>query len=166
MGRSRCGPPLFTPTCLVEYNYFPFLKRTSSQRKNGWGKGKIMGSLLSSLFNSGEEQHPNKNSRVIAIHSMTNWDEHWTANKQDSNNLVSDLILCISPSFFFFKDPFTSNIGNQSVNPQMLIDFTAKWCGPCRFIGPTFEAFSAQYTGVAFLKVDVDELPVLNCLIL
>merc|ERR1712137_1097627 len=40
----------------------------------------------------------------------------------------------------------------------LVVDFTATWCGPCKIIGPKFEAFSkdAQYSGMEFIKVDVD----------
>ncbi|XP_045157640.1 thioredoxin-like [Mercenaria mercenaria] len=37
------------------------------------------------------------------------------------------------------------------------VDFTASWCGPCKMIGPKFEAFSTEYTNIIFIKVDVDE---------
>jgi len=30
-------------------------------------------------------------------------------------------------------------------------------CGPCRMIGPVFEALSPNYSTIVFLKVDVDE---------
>jgi thiol-disulfide isomerase/thioredoxin len=42
----------------------------------------------------------------------------------------------------------------------MVIDFSASWCGPCRFIEPAFKEMASRYTDVAFVKIDVDELAV------
>lgn len=39
-----------------------------------------------------------------------------------------------------------------------LIDFTAKWCGPCRVMKPTLGALETEYAGrVRIVPVDVDE---------
>eukprot|EP00199_Chlamydomonas_sp_CCMP681_P003390 CAMPEP_0119105128 /NCGR_PEP_ID=MMETSP1180-20130426/3182_1 /TAXON_ID=3052 ORGANISM="Chlamydomonas cf sp, Strain CCMP681" /NCGR_SAMPLE_ID=MMETSP1180 /ASSEMBLY_ACC=CAM_ASM_000741 /LENGTH=177 /DNA_ID=CAMNT_0007090111 /DNA_START=37 /DNA_END=571 /DNA_ORIENTATION=- len=38
----------------------------------------------------------------------------------------------------------------------IVIDFTAKWCGPCKFIAPHYEEMAKQNPGVTFLKVDID----------
>lgn len=43
---------------------------------------------------------------------------------------------------------------------QVVIDFTASWCGPCRFIAPILAEMAKKIPHVIFLKVDVDELKV------
>ncbi|XP_063776818.1 thioredoxin-like [Pseudophryne corroboree] len=39
----------------------------------------------------------------------------------------------------------------------LVIDYTAKWCGPCQKIAPVFEALADKYPCVLLYKVDVDE---------
>ncbi|KZV18707.1 hypothetical protein F511_40241 [Dorcoceras hygrometricum] len=40
----------------------------------------------------------------------------------------------------------------------MVVNFTASWCAPCRFIEPAINEIAAKYTDVDFIKIDVDEL--------
>mmetsp|Transcript_8773 Transcript_8773/g.13585 ORF Transcript_8773/g.13585 Transcript_8773/m.13585 type:complete len:170 (+) Transcript_8773:139-648(+) len=44
-------------------------------------------------------------------------------------------------------------------NQLVVIDFTASWCGPCKFISPVFSELADSINDVVFLKVDVDENP-------
>ena len=41
-------------------------------------------------------------------------------------------------------------------NRNIIIDFTASWCGPCQRIGPVFSELSEKYSNVVCIKVDVD----------
>ncbi|KAF5741018.1 thioredoxin H7-like [Tripterygium wilfordii] len=46
-------------------------------------------------------------------------------------------------------------------NKLLVIEFTATWCGPCRYLEPAMTEFAAKYsTDVDFIKIDVDDLPV------
>jgi|TARA_B110000211_G_C14035317_1_gene534224 thioredoxin 1 len=41
-------------------------------------------------------------------------------------------------------------------NSTVIIDFTAKWCGPCQDIAPVFEELSKKNPGITCIKIDVD----------
>ena len=40
-------------------------------------------------------------------------------------------------------------------NPQILVDFYANWCGPCKMIAPILEELAAE--GHVIAKVDTDQ---------
>ncbi|XP_039096848.1 thioredoxin domain-containing protein 8 isoform X5 [Hyaena hyaena] len=39
----------------------------------------------------------------------------------------------------------------------VVVEFSAKWCGPCKRIYPLIHAMSLQYRNVMFANVDVDD---------
>ncbi|KAK4426183.1 Thioredoxin H2 [Sesamum alatum] len=47
---------------------------------------------------------------------------------------------------------------SKQLNKLIVVDFSATWCGPCKFMEPVFNNLSAKYSDVDFVKIDVDEL--------
>ncbi|MBA0697511.1 hypothetical protein Goari_021050, partial [Gossypium aridum] len=47
----------------------------------------------------------------------------------------------------------------KETSQLMVIDFSASWCGPCKFMEPVLNDMAAKFTEVQFVKLDVDELP-------
>ncbi|CAH7670773.1 thioredoxin-like protein [Phakopsora pachyrhizi] len=46
---------------------------------------------------------------------------------------------------------------NSHNNSIIVIDFHAKWCGPCHAIAPVYESLSKEFKSLTFTRCDVDE---------
>ncbi|KAL2510188.1 Thioredoxin H2 [Forsythia ovata] len=47
---------------------------------------------------------------------------------------------------------------SKQTSKLIVIDFTASWCGPCRYMEPAINEFAEKYSDAEFIKIDVDEL--------
>lgn len=60
----------------------------------------------------------------------------------------------MQPNFFIPQN--TEELNNILSNDIIIIDFFAKWCAPCKIIGPIFEKLSNDFPNATFIKVDVE----------
>lgn len=44
----------------------------------------------------------------------------------------------------------------------VIVDFSAKWCGPCRMLSPVLENISKENKEIKITKIDVDESPLVS----
>ncbi|XP_051144589.1 thioredoxin H2-like [Andrographis paniculata] len=46
---------------------------------------------------------------------------------------------------------------SKQTSKLIVINFTASWCGPCKYMYPALDEFAEVYKDVDFIKIDVDE---------
>lgn len=44
-----------------------------------------------------------------------------------------------------------------SKSGNVVVDFYADWCGPCKMLGPVLESIAERYPNINFVKVNVDD---------
>lgn len=45
------------------------------------------------------------------------------------------------------------------LDKNVVVDFYADWCGPCKILGRNFETLENVYPSITILKVNVDDFP-------
>lgn len=57
----------------------------------------------------------------------------------------------------------TFDIEVVNSNLPVLVDFSASWCGPCRFVNPVIDKLAEEYKDkVKVVKLDVDDAPTMS----
>ena len=49
------------------------------------------------------------------------------------------------------------NITKENFESDVLLDFFAAWCGPCRMIGPVIDEIAEENEDIVVGKIDVDK---------
>ena len=65
-------------------------------------------------------------------------------------------VCLIKMKYLTSLDEFRTAIEGDAL---VVIDYSARWCGPCKVIAPYYESLAATYPEVLFYKVDVDDAP-------
>ncbi|KAG2253770.1 hypothetical protein Bca52824_083906 [Brassica carinata] len=82
--------------------------------------------------------------------------------KRDNGHLASSPIYLrtksASPLLWKSRTRISGNLDRlnalKDTNKLLVIDFTAKWCGPCKSLEPKVEELAAKYTNVELVKID------------
>ena len=59
------------------------------------------------------------------------------------------------------EEEFINTIHYTSPNQYIFVDFYANWCAPCKKFAPKLEKLSQQYKTITFIKIDIEEVPVM-----
>lgn len=72
-----------------------------------------------------------------------------------SNNLPDSIVHLRTPQDY-------DNLVKKHPDTEIIIDFGAEWCGPCKMYEPIFKKLQKEYKDdFIFAKIDVDENPVM-----
>ena len=44
----------------------------------------------------------------------------------------------------------------------VIVDFSAKWCGPCKMLTPVLENISRENRNIKIVKIDIDDSPLVS----
>jgi thioredoxin 1 len=82
-----------------------------------------------------------------------------TETKSTSTKKWSGTVVSFGQFARDYKSPQEALDGALKEYNNVIIDFCASWCGPCRNMAPNFKSAAQQFTNTLFLKLDIEEFP-------
>ena len=93
-------------------------------------------------------------SKPHVVSTMTNIRECECCKKKEINFSVPNLNTGVLNEIYTKEDFLKILV--EANDMLVFVDFTAKWCGPCKRITPDIIKLAEKYKNILFLKVDVD----------
>ncbi|KAG6475407.1 hypothetical protein ZIOFF_064627 [Zingiber officinale] len=101
-----------------------------------------------------QEEVDFKGGNVHVITSQEGWDQKISQAKNDGK-IDYDFPVVFS---FVLPAPFHTLPSRFLLFCDVVANFSATWCGPCRLMAPVYTELSEKYPALMFLTIDVDKL--------
>jgi len=80
--------------------------------------------------------------------------EYWSFERQEPMSVDSPSIVETT------QETFERDVVDRSRGVPVVVDFWAKWCGPCRTLGPRLKRLAEEYGGrFVLVKADIERVP-------
>lgn len=100
---------------------------------------------------------PYKKSLLIFLCSISLTSCWWSESKDNDNTNVTKKGP-VSVRHISAETEFNQIIKRGNI----VVDFYATWCGPCKRLGPVIDDLSQEFSDVNFIKINVDENNIAN----
>ncbi|CAF2047972.1 unnamed protein product [Brassica rapa] len=122
--------------------------RTPSCRKL-WSRICCCCSNINNTNGQARSKHGSK-GMVFPVTRIEIWEEKVTEAKTNGK-IVSFLLQHVSS--------FSTIVTNITIQPkQLVVNFNASWCVPCKKLEPIFRELASRYPSMIFVTIDVEEL--------
>lgn len=100
--------------------------------------------------------------KVHPVSRIEKWEEKITEAKR--NGKIVSFSSYDFPFFLFYILPLQIARHDLILSnmEQLVVNFKASWCLPCKKIAPIYQELASTYTSMIFVTIDVEELAVSN----
>ncbi|KAL3521334.1 hypothetical protein ACH5RR_019483 [Cinchona calisaya] len=91
------------------------------------------------------------------------WTKLNTGNNEDSQCPTIGELASRNVHLVTTVDKWEEKLSEANKDGKILVvNFSASWCNPCRFLAPAYNELSDKHPSMIFITLDVDQLPELS----